>query len=216
MSKRIRLDSSDRALVVMLHGLKSSRRAWDPLIALWQLQLPDAEFCALDAPYACPEGGFSWFENGGFECGSHRDIVASHAVFDAMFASVVTTRGFENRLNQVSLVGFSQGANLALDVLARGRWPVASAICFAGRLMAMNPFRPPRETALLLVHGDNDPIVPEQEGRRAAAAFERNGMRVERHVVEAKGHGISRNGAEIGGMFLRETLTQDRLLAAYV
>jgi len=177
---------------------------------MWRTQLPYAVFCAPDAPYACARGGFRWFEHDlDRESDPERESLSSRAAFDAIFDRVVTTHRFESRLDRVSLVGFSQGATLALDVLARGRWPIGSVVCFAGRLMSTEVFQPPRDTALLLVHGDKDPIVSEQEGRRAAVAFERHRVRVERHVVDASGHGISRKAAEIGGEFLHERLTEE-------
>jgi phospholipase/carboxylesterase len=215
MLDRMHTGASESALVVLLHGFASSSRAWDVLIPLWRTQLPDACFSALDAPYACAQGGFKWFQHDfEAEADPEHDILSSRAAFDARFARLLAAHGFEGRLDRVCLVGFSQGASLALDVLARGRWPLGSVVCFAGRLLKTTLFQPPREAALLLVHGTNDSIVPEQEGRRAAIAFERHGVRVERHVVDANGHGICRKAAEIGGMFLRDRLVEEHFDAS--
>jgi phospholipase/carboxylesterase len=95
---------------------------------------------------------------------------------------------------------------MALDAVASGRWHLAAVVGFAGRLCSPEPLLPATETAVSIIHGAADPVVPEAEGQKAAVALRRHGVRVERHVVDGELHGITRDGAEIAASFLHRAL----------
>jgi phospholipase/carboxylesterase len=123
-----------------------------------------------------------------------------------MLLGLVTARGFNHSMDRVALVGFSQGATMAVDVVASGRWQVRATVGFAGRLCSPEPLRPAIGTMVSVIHGDADPVVPEAEGRRAARALRQHGVRVDRHIVAAQAHAITRDAAEIAARFLDRAL----------
>ncbi|MDT8870818.1 hypothetical protein RAA17_05855 [Komagataeibacter rhaeticus] len=67
--------------------------------------------------------------------------------FDDTLQSCISEAGFENRLDRVVLVGFSQGSIMALDAAISGRWPVAGVAAFSGRLASPPSMLRPREHA---------------------------------------------------------------------
>jgi phospholipase/carboxylesterase len=107
----------------------------------------------------------------------------------------------------LALVGFSQGAMLALHVGPRRKSPVAGIIGYSGYLvgtdhLAETANRPP----ILLVHGEEDMTVPVLALHAAAPALGAAGFDVEWHVRPGLGHGIDMDGLRLGADFLSRVL----------
>jgi phospholipase/carboxylesterase len=202
--------NNDKNLIVLLHGFGSNGNKWNPLIAAWRPVLTRSIFAAPDALYPCGEGGFKWFDGSETgEASSSEMVVAARADFDEMLRSVIVAENFTDRVDRVALVGFSQGATMALDVLVSGRWPVAAVVAFAGRLRSHGPIVRRRDVLASIIHSDADPVVPATESQRIALALRRHGIQVERRIVNARAHGISPEAAEIASAFLWRVLEKD-------
>ncbi|KIQ67812.1 putative esterase [Wenxinia marina DSM 24838] len=110
---------------------------------------------------------------------------------------------------QVMLFGFSQGTMMALHVAPRREDPVAGVVAFSGRLLEPELLadevvsRPP----VLLVHGDQDEVVPPQSLPDAAQALQEAGWtEVYAHVMKGTAHGIAPDGLQVALAFMRERL----------
>ena len=90
---------------------------------------------------------------------------------------------------------------MTLDAVASGRWPVAAAIAFSGRLATNPPFTV-SSTKLLLLHGDADPVVPVQETLRANEMLGAAGFDVAHQIFPHLGHSISGDGIKRAVAFL--------------
>ena len=124
-----------------------------------------------------------------------------------MISTAIAERGFAGRLDRVALFGFSQGAIMALDAIARGRWPVAAVVAASGRLPgAADPLPAAAATPVLLLHGEADAMVPAEESRRAATRLKAAGFAVETRFFARLGHAISAEGVEAAGAFLARAL----------
>ena len=58
----------------------------------------------------------------------------------------------------------------------------------------------------LVIHGDEDPMIPVAAFHAAKAALVRNGFAVEDHVSPGLGHSIDLAGLQLGGRFLARVL----------
>ena len=110
---------------------------------------------------------------------------------------------------QVFVLGFSQGTMMALHVLPRREDPVAGLAAFSGRLLQPDVLvdevvcRPP----ILLVHGDQDDVVPPQSLQEAAEALQGAGWKeVFAHMMKGTAHGIAPDGLQVALAFMRERL----------
>ena len=115
----------------------------------------------------------------------------------------------------LALVGFSQGAMLALGVGLK-RSPSPSAIVgYSGPLATVEalPQRPGSAPAILLVHGDMDEVIPVDAMYIAREQLARAGLPVEWHVAEGIGHGIDAQGLHLGGAFLKQAFAATAQLA---
>jgi pimeloyl-ACP methyl ester carboxylesterase len=95
--------------------------------------LPDTEFVAPDAPFAHRSGGRQWFAVDDQIMRPDR-IQAVRKAFDDLVSEILKREGFEDALDKVAFVGASQGAIMALDAVATGRWKVGALVSFAGLL----------------------------------------------------------------------------------
>jgi len=110
---------------------------------------------------------------------------------------------------QVMVFGFSQGTMMALHVLPRREDAVAGICAFSGRLIQPELLgdevqcRPP----VLLVHGDDDQVVPIQSMAQAAEGLQAAGWEeIYAHVMKGTGHGIAPDGLSVALAFMRERL----------
>ena len=120
--------------------------------------------------------------------------------------SITTCQGVPPE--RTALVGFSQGTMMALQVGLRRKAALAGIVGFSGRLL--RPERLAAEIAskppVLLVHGDEDAMVPVASLAEAKDALTAAGVPVRTHVSRGVGHGIAPDGLGLAVGFLKETL----------
>lgn len=193
-------------LVIFLHGVGSNGADLAPLGEAWRNELPSAVFAAPDAPFRFDMGGpgRQWFSVQGVTSQNRAQrVVEARAAFDAVLNGIIAEHGMQDHLDQVALVGFSQGSIMAIDAVASGRWPVGAVVAFAGRLASPEPVAPSTKTPVLLVHGDADQVMPVQEAAAAQRRLEQAGVTVERLILPDVGHTISAQGAAKAVDFLK-------------
>ena len=107
------------------------------------------------------------------------------------------------------VLGFSQGTMMALHVVPRREDPIAGIVAFSGRLLEPELLadevvsRPP----VLLIHGDQDDVVPPQSLPHAAEALQGAGWKeVYAHIMKGTGHGIAPDGLQGALAFMRDRL----------
>lgn len=209
-------DTAD-SLIILLHGVGSSGSNMMALADSWREALPRSVFAAPDAPIVFDQGaGRQWFSVSGVtEQSRAQRIEAARPAFDRVIHTEIKKHGFTDRLSRVALVGFSQGSMMLLDAVANGRWPVAAAVAFAGRLATHPPFAPASPTRLLLVHGAADPVVPVSEMERARASLAALGFAIESRLFSNVGHMIAPEAASAAAEFIQTVLNTELLRRSF-
>ncbi len=110
------------------------------------------------------------------------------------------------QLEHVALVGFSQGAIMALVAIASGRWPVGAVVAYSGRLASPQPFTPAGSPRVLAVHGGADPVIPAANSTETATALRNLGLDARSHILPGVRHTITTQGAQLGAAFVAEAL----------
>ena len=212
--RRAPVSGSTRSVVVFLHGYGANGADLLGLADPLGEHLSDTLFVAPDAPEACAGApmGFQWFPIPWIDNSSEEEAMRgmAHAV-DDLNAFLDALMVDEDVLpEQVVLFGFSQGTMMALHVAPRREDEVAGIVAFSGRLIAPEDLadqalvRPP----ILLVHGDQDDVVPPQSLPQAAEALQEAGWTdVYAHVMKGTGHGIAPDGLSVALAFMRDKLS---------
>lgn len=157
-----------RLLFILLHGYGAYADDLLPLAEALRERYPEAAcllpqgFTPADQPF-----GRQWF--------SLKDITEANRparVAAALPALADYIRAQQQRFGIVNpdtaLVGFSQGATMALELAAHEDGLVGRVLAFAGRYATL-PAQAPALTSLHLFHGEADTVVPAAHTR---AAFE--------------------------------------------
>ncbi len=174
--------------------------------------LPGTVFLAPDAPQRCVGNpfGFQWFPipwlDGSSEEAAREGMAASVSLFNAFLDARLVEEGLGPEA--LALVGFSQGAMMSLHVAPRRNEAIAGVVAISGRLLV--PERLAAEAVVkppvLLVHGDQDPVVPFADMGLAGDALVAAGFDTFGHVMEGTGHGIAPDGLGVALQFLKERL----------
>jgi phospholipase/carboxylesterase len=175
--------------------------------------LPDTLFVAPDAPENCAGSPFGcqWFPipwiDGSSEEESSRGMQQAVEDLNAFLDALMVD---EDLLpEQVCLFGFSQGTMMSLHVAPRREDPVAGIVAFSGRLLEPELLADEVQSSMpiLLVHGDQDDVVPVQSLPQAAEALQNAGFSdVYAHVMKGTAHGIAPDGLSVALAFIRDQL----------
>ncbi|PYG29872.1 alpha/beta hydrolase [Pelagimonas varians] len=209
--RRAPVSGETRSCVVFLHGYGANGADLLGLADPLGEHLPDTMFMAPDAPEDCAGApmGFQWFPipwiDGSSEeesmAGMNRAVEDVNAFLDALMVD-------EDLLpEQVAIFGFSQGTMMALHVAPRREDPVAGLVAFSGRLLQPETLADEvvSKMPVLLVHGDQDDVVPVQSLPEAAEGLQNAGFKeVFAHIQEGTAHGIAQDGLSVSLAFLRD------------
>jgi phospholipase/carboxylesterase len=199
-----------RQLVVILHGYGADGNDLIEIAKVWQPLLPNAAFVAPHAPEPCEQAPMmrQWFPLT-FRDPNERWVGVNRA-------RPVLERFIEAELGRLSLpasalglVGFSQGTMMALHAGLRRTVTPAAIVGYSGLLVLppdgdLDTFageisaRPP----VLLIHGDEDNVVPPQALFQATEVLPALGVPVQWHMSAGVGHSIDPEGLRHGGEFL--------------
>lgn len=200
------------AMVIFLHGYGADGADLLGLADPLAPHLPNTVFLAPDAPEPCRNNPFGrqWFPipwlDGSSETEAQAGLAQSVGDLNAFFDARLAEEGM--RPDQLAVVGFSQGTMMALHVLPRRADPVAGIVAFSGRLLVPERLaaealsKPP----VLLVHGDQDPMVPFADMGVAGRALAEAGFETYGHVMKGTGHGIAPDGLSVALSFLKDRL----------
>ncbi len=199
-----------KQIVVFLHGYGANAEDLMGIADTLAPHMPDTVFVAPDAPEQSLGNpmGFQWFPVPWLD-GSPQDAAevsrqSAIADLNAYLDQVLADEGLP--AGRMILFGFSQGTMMALHVAPRRADGFAGVVGFSGRieepeLLADETLsRPP----VLLVHGDQDDMIPPENLQTTAQALQDAGFDVYAHIMEGTGHGIAPDGLGVALAFMRE------------
>ena len=176
-------------LVLLFHGVGSSAANLVPL-AEWIAQArPDAMVVSVEAPHPSgPGAGRQWFSVAGVTEQNRPERVGQAL---PLFRDTIARWQHASGLgpDSTTLVGFSQGAIMALEATQSGEPLAQCVIALAGRF-AQPVRRAPQGVRFHLIHGADDPVIRPAFSREAAPALRQFGAEVSVDVLPGLGHGI--------------------------
>jgi phospholipase/carboxylesterase len=211
-------------LVVFLHGYGADGNDLIELGRQWRVLMPEAAFVAPNASERSPAApmGRQWFAlsnrppddpSGGDE--RWTGAVKARGAIDAFLDAELKRLSLDD--SKLALVGFSQGAMMALHVGLRRPGAPAAILGYSGLLIG--PERLSEATArdargapppVLLVHGEQDPLIPFDAMFMAAEALAGASIPIQWHLSLGIAHGIDAEGLRQGGLFLGRAFADRR------
>jgi phospholipase/carboxylesterase len=207
-----------KQLVVFLHGYGADGNDLIDIGRAWASLLPDAAFVSPHAARPCGQApsGREWFPL------TFRDpderwvgVQAAAPALEAFLDAELQRRKLPP--SALALVGFSQGTMMALHVGLRRAVQPAAIVGYSGMLVVPENVDPDEFAAeirsrppVLLIHGDEDQLIPVQAIFHAAQGLAALEIPAEWHISAGVGHGIDQEGLRHGGEFLAKRLSPRR------
>jgi phospholipase/carboxylesterase len=196
-------------LVVLLHGPDSDGQAIINQALNWAPTMPKAEFLAAEAPFLrnVDGSGKVWFDMA--DLSADRMSAGLHAaapMLDAFLDEVLAERRLPD--SHLALVGYSQGAMLALHVGVRRPRQMGAIVAFSGAVYDAESLareirsRPP----VLMIHGEADPVVPFATMVASKELLKANGVPAKSMRRPGVGHAMDDDGIIAAGDFLTATV----------
>src|SRR6267142_6336837 len=205
-----------KQLVVFLHGYGADGNDLIEIVRAWQQFLPHAAFVSPNAPVPCPGApmGRQWFAL------TFRDpderwngVNAAAPILNRFLDAELARRKLP--ASALALVGFSQGTMMALHVGLRRAAAPAAIVGYSGLFVLPNNAEPDAVVAeiksrppVLLVHGDQDDLIPVEALFHATQALAALEVPTEFHISGGIGHGIDQEGLRHGGEFLNRAIAR--------
>lgn len=196
-----------RNLVILLHGYGANGEDLLSLSPYWKKALAFTLFAAPDAPHAYPYSpeGRMWFE---IENLSPQAI--QNNIFPILPDIEYYIRDLQEQTNiaaqHTALVGFSQGAMLALSLGLWAAQPLCQCIVSYAGLLIPAPTPPTQHPSCLLIHGKEDELIPYQASEDAKKRLAKYHVPAQLDLISPLGHGIDPQGVTSGGLFLEKHL----------
>jgi len=198
-----------RRLLVFLHGAGSRPETFAPLAIAWQYKFPGAVALVMQGLEPGATGvGYDWYPT---HCERDQQINAAAAAAIEVSRRVrIAQQSYELDESVTTVIGFSQGATLALEI-ARLESPCASMVVpHAARLLRPISAGLAIDPSIHLVHGELDSQVPAQHSIRAFRALRNAGARVSVDVVADGVHSIDQEMVNVGTTRVMQTVFRNR------
>jgi phospholipase/carboxylesterase len=211
---------SIKRIVIFLHGYGASGSNLIDIADEWKHALSDTLFVAPNAPERCDvsPSGYQWFGLADFNPfniaqGLDRTTPKLHAYITHLMQT------HKVAAKDIALVGFSQGTILSLNMLFSditlgcivgysGAFYPPINIEQINKSLSNNSVQSPISThsAVLLVHGTHDTVVPYAAMHQAQMALSAYKIKIETHTCHGLEHSIDHEGLKEGIKFLTKHL----------
>ncbi len=176
-------------LIMLFHGVGSTAQSMAPLGLAYAQAFPQAMVVALDSPHPSElaPGGRQWFSVTGITEDNRMERVAA-----ALPAFEYAVRHWQQRSGVdaagTALVGFSQGAIMALASTQQAEPVAARVVAIAGRYVHLPELPLHAGSTVHLLHGKNDAVMPYSHAIEAAMRLKALGCDFTADVLPFIGH----------------------------
>ena len=195
--------------IVLCHGYGGDGKDISTLAINWRRFLPDAIFLCPNAPEICPINaeGFQWFDLSTDEEDIifEKSLVAEEKLI--MYLEQVLNN-FNLESKNLSLVGFSQGCMMSIQVGLKNKKKLGCIIGYSGKIinqkhLSNNINSKPK---IFLMHGENDTIVSPVNLLEAKEFLAKQNIKIKTKLFKNCEHKIPVEGLSLGLEFLKKNL----------
>jgi|TARA_B110000259_G_scaffold147377_1_gene166181 phospholipase/carboxylesterase len=195
--------------VILCHGYGGDGKDISLLANYWSTYMPETLFVCPDAPEKCAvsETGFQWFD---LMDQTKEQVLVKSLVAEIKLNSLIDEVIKNNNLTgeKVAIGGFSQGCMITLQAGIKRKDKINSIIGYSGKIIdkihLQNNINSKPE--IILMHGDQDQIVPLSFFLEAKEFFNKNDYKIESQIFKNCEHRIPTEGSSLGLDFLKKNL----------
>jgi phospholipase/carboxylesterase len=194
--------------VVFLHGYGADGQDLISLAPLFATDFPRAAFFSPHAPHPCEMApyGRQWFSLLDRAPQAVAEGAAQAAPILQHFLDDLLAR-YQLSPSQLALVGFSQGAMMAMYAAPRRSEAIGGVVAFSGVYHGQYATTPVRSRPpVCIIHGQRDEVVPFASMALSQQALVAEGIEVTTLARPQLGHGIDEEGIAKATAFLKVKL----------
>jgi len=197
-------DRPAKQLLLLFHGVGDNPANMAQIGSWFAPLFPDALVVSVGGVEPCGPNGRQWFSVQGVTEENRQERV------DAIMPTFVdTVRYWQQQsgvgANATALIGFSQGAIMALESVKAEAGLASRVIAFNGRYAHL-PELPTPETTIHLIHGGEDRVIELSHAVAGQEALIRAGGDVTLDIVDDLGHAIDDRSIQFALDHLRFTV----------
>ena len=179
-------NNNSKIAIIAIHGWKGNLSSMEHVANA--LNINYAQWTFIQGPYTAGNNKYSWFERSEKEGWKYQES------FDLLHKTIldINQNGFPK--SKIFLLGFSQGACLAMEFIIRQKFSIGGIIPVAGFIGRKDKFKNSivdgsQNTPVLLIHGSKDKMVLPVESKIALKLFSDAGYEVKLETLSV-GHKI--------------------------
>ena len=188
-------------VVILLHGYGGDGNDISMLALNWKRYMPNTIFICPNGHETCPinPSGYQWFDLTKDDTNYIlNESLKAEKKINQFLDEIKEEYKIEN--NQICLSGFSQGCMMCINVSLINEQPYSCVVGFSGKIINTEnlKMRKKNYANILLIHGDNDDIVPPTYLLEAKDFLLREKVNIETHLIKNCGHHIPIEASSIG------------------
>ena len=206
------LSGESDSLIVFLHGYGADGADLLNLADSLKIHLPNTIFMSPDAPNKSTMNpfGYEWFPiprlDGSSLENAKKGRDEATKELNLFLSEIKENTGIP--FERIFLFGFSQGCMMSLHLAPRKNEKIAGVVGIAGMLMQPELLEKEavQKPPILLVHGDEDDVVPYEELNIAEDTLVKANFEVYTLTSKGAGHSITEDGLRAALQFIRNIL----------
>ncbi len=180
-------------IVVLFHGYGGDGNDISMLALNWKRYMSNTIFICPNGHEPCSinPGGYQWFDL----TKDDPDYILKESLkaeekIKEFLDEIKKEYNLDN--DKITLSGFSQGCMISINIGLTSEKPFNSIVGFSGKIIEPNNLKSRRKnsTSILLIHGDQDDIVPPTYLLEAKDFLLRENINVDTHLIKKCGHHI--------------------------
>ena len=195
--------------IILLHGYGGDGNDISTLILNWKRFLPETIFFCPDGHEICSinSNGFQWFN---LEKDDKSYIIQESLKAEKKLNDFINEIKSEYKLNnsEICISGFSQGCMMSINLGLTAEENFNCIVGFSGKIIDKEDIikRIKSKTKMLLIHGEQDVVVPPSSLLEAKDFLIRNKINVETKMIKDCGHHISIEASSIALNYIKKNL----------
>ena len=195
--------------IVLLHGYGGDADDISTVTLNWKRFLPNTIFLCPNGHEICPinPNGFQWF---GLENDDPKYILEESIKAENKLNFFINEIKSEYNLNNsdICISGFSQGSMMSINLGLTAKENFNCIVGFSGKLINKENIskRIKSKTKMLLIHGDQDVVVPPNHLLEAKDFLIRHKVNIETKMIKNCGHNIPIEASSIALNYIKKNL----------